>query len=235
MRTIWLKSGLAAALCLLGTSASAQDPGIDEPTTTGLGQGLREMGTSTRGILTDPREYFALSNLTLSGGGAYVNFTEGGTMDLTTGGGSWTVRGVFGMDQPLGIELAYVGAANGVETPLGDNGSVIQSDIDVLLRFGFPFRGERRYILPYATAGIGLNWFSLVDVDAALTGIESSDFVFQLPVGGGIALGQGHWTVDARFLWRPSFGSEMFENAVGVGENSGQAAWSIGGLVGYRF
>jgi hypothetical protein len=235
MRTIWLKTGVAAALSLLGASASAQDGTRGDPDPTPLGSAGRELGTSARGLLTDPRRYFSRENFALSVGGGFTTFTQAAVEDITTPGGSWTVRGVFGMDQGVALEGAYVGAAYGVEPGTGDNGAVVSNGAELLLRIGLPVRRERVVILPYLTGGVGWAWYSLVNVDAAATGIRDDDGVFTIPFGLGFVVGYDRFSFDVRFLFRPAFGDEMFDNATASAFSPGENTLSVSGLVGYRF
>jgi hypothetical protein len=231
MRTI-VKAGLLATLAMLGTKAWAQD---DQSTSSPVQHGAREMGTSARGILQSPRDYFSVRNLTVWGGAGFSDFSEQGTDLLTRTGGSWIVRGMFGADQAIGMEGAYVGAAYPLRALNGDGGSLISNGLEALGRVGYPIRRDWGFLLPYVTTGLGFTIFNAVNVNEAASGIGGSDVVFNIPVGFGMGAGFGRWNFDARFLFRPGWGSTMFDNA-GTGNLShGDNTLALSGLVGYHF
>jgi hypothetical protein len=195
-----------------------------------------EVGTSTRGMAVEQRRFFSLPNLTLSAGGGFSNFTQGGTQAITSAGGVWELRAVLGADQIFGLEAGYVGGGYGLTTAVG-NGNLISTGLEALARVGYPFRvGSmgRSYITPYATVGLGWNLFSLSGLSASEAGIQGSDSTFTLPWGAGVVFGQNHFTLDVRFLSRPAFGDTLLQPIVLQSDN-GLNAYEISGLLGYRF
>src|SRR5262249_17122137 len=48
-------------------------------------------------------------------GGGYASFISRELQDVTQGGGTWDFRVILGAHSPVGIELGYVGTANGIK------------------------------------------------------------------------------------------------------------------------
>ncbi len=184
------------------------------------------------------RETLTRGTFAVHAGGAYQNFTQKGAQQLTDPGGNWTVRASWGMDQPIGAEAAYLGSALPVDTPAMTKGSIVETGIEALVRFGLPLSfQQRRWVLtPYAAAGVGWSAYNLVnapDINAAR--IRNDDAVFKMPFGFGLSAIYDRVSADARVMWRPAFGDDMFREANITDQEAGQNTFSIGGSLGYHF
>jgi hypothetical protein len=214
-------TGLVLAVLLASTVARAE------------GSGSRELGTSARNIFESPQTFFSIHNLTVAAGGGFTDFTDGGTDAITSAGGSWTVRGIFGADQALALEGGYLGAAYPVHTRGGDDGTVFSNGLEAIGRLGYPLRHKRAYAIPYLAGGLGVSFYNTANLSDA-SGIESTDLVFNVPVGFGIGVGYDRWNFDVRYMYRPGWGASMFDRAAAPGANRGDNNLSFSGLIGYR-
>jgi opacity protein-like surface antigen len=225
-----LKTALLLTVSLASVQAAAQ---TQAPASNPIKREGQEISAAARGMFEPPQTFFSPQNLTLSAGVGFTNFTQQGTDNLTGAGGGWMLRAIFGADRALAVEGAYVGGAYPVTAFNGDTGTIIQSGLEALARLGFPIRHNLAYVLPYITAGVGVTLFNSTGLNTALTGVQSSDGVFNLPAGFGVAFGIDRLSFDMRFLYRPAFGSTMFENA-NSGGATGQSTIAVSGILGYR-
>jgi hypothetical protein len=193
-----------------------------------------DVGTAARGIAEEPARFFSAENFSLQVGGGFTSFTEATSSQLSRLGGTWLLRGIFGSTGPVGVEADYFGTARGVRATDGDGGSVVSNGLDALARVGYPFHRGAAFMVPYLTAGVGLSLYGSTGIDTATSGIGSTDLVFEIPVGLGVSGGVGRFVADLRFLYRPSFGGDLFRNAPGA-ETSGEDNIAVTLTGGYRF
>jgi hypothetical protein len=224
--------GLLAGVALAGGPALAQDTGDPGPMTN---YGQNELGASAEAMFDKPETYFARDNLTLQLGGGFSEFTDGGTDQLVGTGGSWILRGIFGADQAIGLEGAYVGAAYPITALSGDQGTLVSNGVEVMARLGYPFRRDEGFVMPYLGAGTGFTIYNAGWLDEATSGIDDSDVVFNLPIAAGIGAGYGRFSVDVRFTYRPTWGSSMFNGASDTTLATGLGAISFAMMAGYKF
>ncbi len=183
------------------------------------------------------RDLFDEHTFAVHAGGGFATFTEGGTQTVSEPGGSWTVRGTWGMARRLGVEVAYLGAAFPIDTPGMYDANVIQTGMEGLLRLGHPVLPSiNSFVTPYLAAGLGWSAFNLVGADDGNVGkIANADGVFSVPMGFGITVGHRQLSADMRLIYRPAFADDMFREANLSNESAGQSTVSFGGSVGYRF
>jgi hypothetical protein len=206
----------------------------DSPAAEAAQNEARQLDTSARGIVNEPERYFAADNFSLLAGGGISSFTGSVAQDLSRLGGTWTVRGLFGLNRPIGIEGAYIGSAYPVRATDGDGGSVVSNGLEALVRASYPVVGRHAFVAPYLTAGIGAATYGSHEIDSSATGLSSTDAIFEIPVGAGIGAGYDRLALDLRFMLRPSIGGDLFRRAPGT-EASGETNIAVSLLAGYRF
>jgi hypothetical protein len=182
------------------------------------------------------RDLFDEHTFAMQAGGAYANFTEAGAKAVTGAGGNWTVRGTWGQARRLGAEVSYLGAVFPVEARGMSDSAVVENGLEALLRLGLPtLPSVNSFLTPYVAAGMGWSAFNLLGADSGNAGrIADSDSVLTVPLGLGVAGGYRRFSADARLMYRPAFGDEMFSAADRSG-SSGQDTVGLGASAGYRF
>jgi hypothetical protein len=190
-----------------------------------------------QGLIGSAREFFDQRTVAVHAGGGFANFTERGTKQVTEPGASWTVRTSWGMARKLGLEVGYLGAALPIDSPRMDDAVVLQTGIEALVRLGYPiFRNSNAFFTPYLAGGLGWSAFNLLGADAG-NGAEigNADGALTLPVGFGLGLGYQRFSLDARLLYRPAFGDEMFRGANETQFTAGQNTLGVSATLGYSF
>jgi hypothetical protein len=127
-----------------------------------------------------------------------------------------------------------VGTIRGLSTNsvLGSDASLVSHGGEGDLRLQLPFASGNGLLLePFAFAGLGWSRYNLRNLSVGVT--SSSDGVGTVPLGGGLALGYRGFMVDARFTYRPTFGSN--DAFLGTANSGGLGTWNIGAMVGIEF
>ncbi len=163
------------------------------------------------------------SYLLLGGGGS--DFTRAETRDLWRRGGSWDARLGYGLQSPLGAEVAYVGSLNGARPGSYD---LMGNGAEAVLRLLAPFTMSRWLIEPFAFGGIGFDHLALRNAPA---GFKNTENIGDVPFGGGVTLGIGHVLLDARFTYRATFN----EGSLGSLGSPELRNWAVTGAIGVRF
>jgi hypothetical protein len=173
------------------------------------------------------------------GGGAF-GFTNDDTADFMDTGGSWTARLVFGTRMPLALEAAYVGTANNISAlGLDDDAVLMSHGAEANLRWNILSTFFRAvdlgfgHVDPYVFSGVGYRRYNLINDDFNTSNVVDSDNLGEVPVGGGIALSMGGFSIDTRGEYRIAFGDDLF---VGDGDNQNELnTWNVSARLGWEF
>ncbi len=161
-------------------------------------------------------------NVAVEVGGGFSNYTDD-LNDATSPGGSWDVRGIFGLKSPIAFELAYVGAANNLD--VGDNTAIATSG-EGLVRLNF--MDSTSGVQPFI--GGGVSYFRL-DLDSDLADLVDLDGTEALgfPVTAGIQFyPTDNFTLAARGSYR--FLTDALDSAFPAGDQ-----WNAGITLGAAF
>ncbi len=168
-------------------------------------------------------------------GGGVTNFFEQETRDQTGVGGYWDARLVLGHRQLVGIEAAYVGAAQDIRAlGLDDDAGLVRNGLEADLRLNLPIERGNFDLIPYVFGGLGWGNYNLVNEDFNTSSIQDSDNVLVVPLGAGLNFGYKSFIVDGRFTYRPEFGDDLLGRD-DVDEDQGLNNWSLAASVGYQF
>lgn len=161
-------------------------------------------------------------------GGGVTDFTNSGARADTSVGGFWDVRAVFGGRAPLGLEVAYVGAAHSLHgAGVGGDAALVRNGVEGTLRLNLVLSPLRQIVIPFAFGGLGWTHQSLVDLNGSIvSGLKNGDDGMTVPVGGGLALNYKGAYLDGRFTYRPTFFN---------GGDDRLDTWSAGANIGYLF
>lgn len=205
----WLTAIGAAAVLALPVAAHAQEP-------------YEELGDSGMG----PASGYGVELLL---GGGYSNFTGSTAREYSSGAGTWNLRGVFGSRLPVGFEAAYVGSAQDLNVTGLDTGAyLLGNGVEGSLRLAIPIEMGWWMVAPFATAGVGWNYYSLQSTDTNTSIISEEDSNFTLPLAVGLdAVYQG-FTMSARLTYRPSFDDDILGGA-------DLSTWGVTGNIGFEF
>jgi hypothetical protein len=204
----WLAIGLAVIGLAVVPPAQAQEP-------------VGEIGTTAEG----PSSGYGIQ---LMLGGGYSDFTGSTARGLTSGAGTWGLRTVIGSRLPVGFEAAYVGSAQDLDSDgLDPSAYLLGTGFEGSLRLAIPTVMERWVITPFATAGVGWNYFSLESTESSAS-IGDDDGAFTLPLAAGFDATYGGFVMNVRATYRPSFGDDLVEGA-------DMSTWGISGSLGVEF
>ncbi|HVK74675.1 MAG TPA: outer membrane beta-barrel protein [Kofleriaceae bacterium] len=184
--------------------------------------------------------------LGISAGGGVSDWFDGDMRDVTGVAGTWEARAYVGLDQPFGVEVAYVGRASSLNPILGPDldTDLVGNGVEAAARLNI---FHNMVIQPYAIAGIGWTHFSVSNSDVTLTdfGVDDSDDILQIPLGAGAAYRAPFGLlVDARFTFRTTLNDGLVL-ATDVPLVNGQPLlattfvdmdnWEVSGRIGYEF
>jgi hypothetical protein len=165
-------------------------------------------------------------------GGGVTNFMDSRLRDITSVGGNWTARLQLGTRSYVALELAYVGSAqnmNGLGLNNGasliGNGADGDIRINILPRFQFT---------PYVFGGVGWRHYSVNGTTFFDTNVSPHDNVLEVPVGAGVAYRYMGFVADARFDYRPTFETGLFNNVKGF-SNIEMTNWNVTARIGWEF
>jgi hypothetical protein len=173
--------------------------------------------------------------LAISAGGGAFNFVGGTIRTQTNLGGSWTVRALIGSRSILGLEAAYIGSAQGINSlGFANNATLLGNGVTGNLRLNAPLAVKKFLIEPYGLVGAGWSHYSVVNRQNTVSAdVNVSDDVILMPVGGGLAVGYMGFFFDARYEYRFSFDNDLVVGGTSV--QRGMDNWTAGGTVGFEF
>lgn len=207
------RAGRALALIVLATSTARGAPPVDE----------------SRGNL-EGEHGFAVT----LGVGA-MDFVGKAARAVTTGelGIYADLRLTYGTRTRFGAEAAFTRSQRRLEPGwLPDDAvTLFGQTFEALVRVNDPHHRGRLFFAPFAVAGLGWTDFTPPDDGEPTTPNHRLDRAGIVPVGGGLAASFGNLYAEARFMYRPTFATKLFEGA----GRPGLAAWFAGGAVGLEF
>jgi hypothetical protein len=176
-----------------------------------------------------------IEEISLSVGGGAQGFTDSDAYDMLEVGGSWDVRANFGTRSYLGVEAAYIGSAQGVDSfGVEDDAVLVGNGAEAALRFNML---PDMNVQPYLIAGAAWRRYDLTetDLDTNLSPISGTDDVFEVPMGGGVAWYIDDVVIDARAQFRASFDNDLVEELDGDTDDNLLHRWGVSANVGYEF
>jgi hypothetical protein len=172
-----------------------------------------------------PRSIYGVA---LTAGGGATDFEYIGANSVTSTGGSWDVRLAFGTRTFLGVEAAYVGAAQSISGLGLNSNTLLRNGLEGVLRGQFPMPVGLALFEPYAFLGLGWNHYSFANTPVATASLSTTDEVLTVPWGFGMSGGYKGFLADLRFTYRPTYNANILGNV-------SMTNWNIGGAIGYEF
>lgn len=192
-----------------------------------MGLGSRQAAGQVQQDLGDT--YRPVNELALQVGGGVTQFVSESARQYTGVGGGWDVRMGIATRRWLGFEAAYVGSWQDVARPAPGTTSLLSNGAELLVRLGLPIVRGSWLIAPMAVAGVGWTYYALTSESIVAPFATSEDNMVTVPVGAGVALGYRGLLADVRFMFRPTFNDDLFE------EDIDMSTWRIGAHLGVEF
>lgn len=168
--------------------------------------------------------------LQIQAAGGIHNFVEG--LETADNGVSWSARAILMPRSVLGAEVAYVGAANDLDTTLADQDAFLMTSIgEALLRTSVMELVGIRDIAwsPYLAAGAGFTNYDVMGDDAATVEFEG-DTNLHVPAKAGVQASlTDNLVVDGHFTYRFEFDNQVAGDAADV------QAWTAQAGLGWQF
>lgn len=175
------------------------------------------------------------------GGGMHTYATE---LDKATDpGAALEVRGVYGLRQILGGEVAYIAGSNNLKDTPGEHAALASMGGEALLRANFGLKNfgvhtwEKGDLIPYIGAGGGFTTTGAVDNNGkkldTVAGVNyKNSTAFHIPAAVGVeALIGNRFTVGARLGYKYEFQNQVRTDLAKVDVQS----WQATGRVGWAF
>jgi len=170
--------------------------------------------------------------VSLMAGGGVQDFTGSRIRDMTGTAGFWDVRAAVGTRSVVGLEAAYVGAAQSINALGLDSGAkLVANGLEGDIRIHAPLTYQSTLLEPYAFGGLGWQRYNLTNTQVATSSLTDNDDVVTVPVGAGFAAGYSGFLADVRFTYRYVDRSTLLEPSGGGSLSN----WNLGGHLGYEF
>jgi hypothetical protein len=168
-------------------------------------------------------------------GGGVTGFSRQATRDTFGTGGYWDARGILGSRSFVGAELAYVGSARDATAGgLMGNAALLGDGAELAVRVNLPIERERLLIEPFVFGGAGWTYYQVVNADSNTSSIKDHANALSIPFGTGLSAAYNHFTVDARFTYRPVFDDKLVRLTSGDRDHEDLQNWSAGLTLGYE-
>lgn len=152
-------------------------------------------------------------------GGGLTNFTDAQVRNALQLGGGWEARLIFGTRAWLGLEVAYNGSVNDINSVgLSGNTKLLGTGVQTLARANLTGGS----LIPYVVAGAGWRHYALVYRKFNVSAIRNDDSLVEIPMGGGIAYHVGAIMVDVRGMYNYALDTSMFTPNGEAGSNGAQ-------------
>jgi hypothetical protein len=179
------------------------------------------------------REPMVPGGLVLTVGGGINDFASAQMRGITSLGGEWEVRALWGSRSPIALEVAYVGTAQSMHVEgMDPNAVLVSNGIEGLGRLNI---GTYRF-QPYLVAGVAWQHFDVTNKSFNVSDVNNSDDVLAIPFGGGFAayIADG-FVIDARFIYRATYEENLIQPGSPQSGGHGLANWCANLKLGYEF
>jgi len=167
-------------------------------------------------------------------GGGVTGFSRQETRNTFGTGGYWDARAILGSRSFLGAELAYVGSARDATASGLTGGALLGNGAEAAVRVNLPIEQQRLLVEPFLFGGVGWTYYQVVNADSNSSNIKGHANALSIPFGAGVSASYDHFTVDARFTYRPVFDDKLVPLTGGDRDHEDLQNWSAGLTVGYE-
>jgi hypothetical protein len=170
--------------------------------------------------------------ISLLAGGGVQDFTGSRIRDMTGTAGFWDVRAGVGTRSVVGLEAAYVGAAQSISAlGLENDAKLVANGVEGDVHVHAPLGYRSTLLEPYAFGGVGWQRYTITSTPVATASLTDNDDVVTVPMGAGFAAGYGGFLADLRFTYRLIERSNLLAPSGGGSLNN----WNLGAHLGYEF
>jgi hypothetical protein len=168
-------------------------------------------------------------------GGGVTAFSRQATRDTFGTGGYWDARAIFGTRSFFGAELAYIGSARDAGAAgLMGNAKLLGDGAELAVRANLPIERDDILVEPFVFGGAGWTYFQVVNEDSNTSSVKEHVNALTIPFGAGVSAAYDHFTVDARFTYRPVFDDKLVPQTGGGRDHEDLQNWSAGLTLGYE-
>jgi hypothetical protein len=166
-------------------------------------------------------------------GGGVTGFWSSGSRASADAGPSWDARLTLGTRTIIGLDMAYLGAAQKLKiNGLSSDAGLLSNGAEADLRLQLPTGIAR----PYIFGGIGWTHYSLHNSSTGTTGILGGDDVGTVPMGVGLAIGKPNSIAfDIRATARVAFDDQLLDGVSGASASSSLSSWGVIARIGGEF
>lgn len=166
-------------------------------------------------------------------GAGVADFIDEGTRSATDTAETWEARVAYGTRSHFGVEAAYVGSWQEIDAlGLDDHAVLLGSAGETSVRFNAL---NVPYVQPYAFAGAGMTWFTVVNDSFNNSSVDDSETAVYFPLGIGLVFAAKGFVFDVRGVYRPMEDDDLVENSDDNGGNFGLDSWSATAHAGVEF
>ncbi|HEY1810911.1 MAG TPA: hypothetical protein VGG74_01055 [Kofleriaceae bacterium] len=173
-------------------------------------------------------EQYHIPWLAMTIGGGVDDFAGDTLRHSTQLGGSWNARLTIGQHNILAGEVSYIGSAQNVNgLGIGTRSTIVGNGVQGDLRLNGTINSMFQ---PFIYGGAAWRHYSTTETPNAFADLATTDDVFEIPVGAGIAAYFGGLTVDVRGEYRFAFGGNSNDS-----NGNSLDRWGATGNFGFEF
>jgi hypothetical protein len=173
-------------------------------------------------------QHYHIPWLAMTVGGGVDDFAGDALRHSTQIGGSWNARLTIGQHNILAGEVSYIGSAQNINSlGIGTRSTIVGNGIQGDLRLNATLD---TMFQPFVYAGAAWRHYSTTETPNAFADLATTDDVFEVPVGAGIAAYFGGLTVDVRGEYRFAFGGNSSDS-----NGNSLDRWGATGNFGFEF
>jgi outer membrane protein OmpA-like peptidoglycan-associated protein len=172
-----------------------------------------------------------LPAMSLAIGGGVTEFADSDMRDTTGLAGSWEARFTLGTRARIGLEAAYLGSAQSVDSlGLDQDALLVSNGLGAAMRLNL----LTDQFQPYLLAGAAWRQYDVTNADFNTSSLNDEDTVLETPVGIGFGYRLENVIFDARAVYRRVFDNDLLETAAN-GDEIQLHNWTANLMAGFEF
>ncbi len=171
-------------------------------------------------------------------GGGVGDFTQPSASGTTSVGGNWDARIGIGTRSIFGIEADYAGGSRDISAlGLSSSAFLVNNGVEGIARLNVPvtMTNSTGIFEPYTFGGVGWQHYSLANAPTNTSDVSNTDDIMTVPLGVGVDLGLGGFTLDGRWTYRHAFFSDLLGSPTSSFAPTSLNSWELGAGIGFEF